>query len=109
MTITDRRVTLAVLVPRGRPTGVLSFAEAAARCGVHVTLVERLVRVGVLEPHPEHPSYLPPETTLRLRKMVRLNRDLGVNWEGAALIVELLERVEQLEDELAARRGKKMW
>lgn len=36
----------------------------------------------------------------RIRKALRLRRALGVNLAGAAVILELLERIENLEDEL---------
>jgi MerR HTH family regulatory protein len=37
--------------------------------------------------------------------MLRLHRDLGVDFTGAAIIVDLLERLERLEAELARWRG----
>lgn len=36
----------------------------------------------------------------RIRKALRLRRSLGVNLTGAAVILELLERIDTLEDEL---------
>jgi hypothetical protein len=37
--------------------------------------------------------------------MLRLHGDLGVNLVGAAIIVDLLERLDRLEVELARQRG----
>jgi hypothetical protein len=37
--------------------------------------------------------------------MLRLHADLGVNFTGAAIIVDLLERLESLEAELTRLRG----
>jgi len=34
-------------------------------------------------------------TAERLRRMLRLHRDLGVNFTGAAIIVDLVERLER--------------
>ncbi len=43
----------------------------------------------------------------RLRKALRLRRSLGVNLSGAAVILELLERIEALEDEIRAiKKGR---
>jgi hypothetical protein len=39
-------------------------------------------------------------------KFVRLQRDLGVNAEGAALIVELLDRIDALEQRLRHLEGR---
>ena len=41
----------------------------------------------------------------RLRKMLRLHSDLGVDLYGIAIILDLLERLESLESELGRRRG----
>jgi MerR HTH family regulatory protein len=38
-------------------------------------------------------------TATRLRRMLRLHRDLGVNITGAAIIVDLVERLEHRPDE----------
>ena len=40
----------------------------------------------------------------RIRKALRLRRSLGVNLTGAAVILELLEKIEDLEDELRVLR-----
>jgi hypothetical protein len=37
--------------------------------------------------------------------MLRLRADLGVNFTGAAIIVDLMERLERLDAELARLRG----
>jgi hypothetical protein len=37
--------------------------------------------------------------------MLRLHRDLGVTLVGAAIVVDLLERIDRLERELARTRG----
>jgi chaperone modulatory protein CbpM len=79
-----------------------SVEEIAIRCEVEVRFVEQLVRAGLL---PECDTLRgPPETTLRVRRIVRLQRDLGVNLEGVAVILDLLERIDDLERELARRR-----
>ena len=77
-----------------RPLGLQPPASAGAT---------RLARaLGLVEPTAagaEHDSRR--ATAGRLRRMLRLHRDLGVNLDGAAIIVDLLERLERLEAELA--------
>jgi hypothetical protein len=84
--------------------GLLSFEEVAGRCGVTVELVEELVRHGVVDVEAGPVRQVRAEVTLRIRTVARLQEDLGVNAAGAAVILELLERIEQLEDQLYHRR-----
>lgn len=79
---------------------LFSIEEIALRCEVQPAYVERLVRHGVIEPLPGHAGRFAPEVTLSVQKVVRLQRDLEVNLEGAALILELLDRIEALERRL---------
>ena len=79
-----------------RPTR-LTADELARRCGVPEAFVARLVRHGILEPETE--GYR-AEVTLRVQRVVRLRRDLGVNLPGAAVILDLLRRIEELERRL---------
>ena len=77
-----------------------SVHDIAVRCGVDVSFVDRLVQLGVISTYPGRERRFACEVTLRVGKFVRLQRDLGVNVEGAALVVELLDRIEQLESRL---------
>lgn len=77
-----------------------SLHELAVRCGVEPAFVERLVELGVISVHAEGERRFACEVTLRVGKFIRLQRDLGVNAEGAAIIVELLDRIEALEHRL---------
>ena len=47
----------------------------------------------------------PASCAARLRRMLRLHGDLGVNLTGAAIVVDLLERLDHLERELAQLRA----
>jgi hypothetical protein len=85
---------------------LFSFHEVAVRCGVEPRFVEQLVQLGVIEPDPSARDLLATEVTVRVSKLVRLQHDLGVNLEGAAVIVELLDRISELEAQLKALRGR---
>ncbi len=95
-----------LIVRPAAPAGFLTYQEVAERCDVQVGFIHRLVRVGVLEaPAGARPGCLRAEATLRVRQVVRLQEHLGVNLEGAAIILDLLERIEALENELAHYGG----
>ncbi len=77
----------------------------AREAGVRIALVHRYVAFGLLEPcggTSESPLFA-PSSAGRLAKAERLRRDLGLNYAGAVLALELLDRILELEDEL--RRG----
>lgn len=75
----------------------LSVARLCELCDGDSTLIEELVEEGVLEvTSPEEPRFA--GTALRRARLaVRLQRDLGVNTAGVAIVIDLLERIEMLE------------
>jgi hypothetical protein len=83
--------------PRGH---TLSLEEVAARCGLHPLLVDRFVALGLINPVDGESNRFAPECTLRLQRALRLRRDLGLSYNGAALVLELLDRIEALERRL---------
>ena len=82
----------------------LSADELAAAAGITRQRLDRLVRLGLVEPTASGASDFSAETAARLRRMVRLHADLGVSFVAASIIVELLERVERAEAALRAAR-----
>ncbi len=77
--------------------------ELAAAAGTSVATVARLIRLGLLEPAEGAAEYS-SATAARLRRMLRLHRDLGANMIGAAIILDLVERLERLQSEMTRRR-----
>jgi hypothetical protein len=53
--------------------------------------VRRLVSIGFFDPLP---------SAVQIRRAIRLRRDLGLNYAGALLACDLLDRIEQLEARL---------
>lgn len=98
---TSARASLRVSVVEATSSEVrLSSAALASAAGISVTRLTRLVRLGVVEPLGPGADEFTAREASRLRRMLRLRADLGVNLIGAAVIVDLLERVERLETEL---------
>ncbi len=85
----------------------LSLRELAVAAGISATQLARLVRLGLLEPEPDAPDRFSAATAARLRRMLRLRADLGVNLAGAAIIVDLMEALDRLDAELTRRRGQR--
>jgi chaperone modulatory protein CbpM len=83
----------------------ISAAALAASAGVSASTIERLVRLGMIESAEPGSDEFAAATALRLKRMLRLHDDLGVNLAGAAIIVDLLERLERLEDARIQSRG----
>jgi MerR family transcriptional regulator/heat shock protein HspR len=78
--------------------------QIAERCGVEQTFVRVLLEHGVIHVERREPLLMSQEVTLRINKVVRLQRDLGVNVPGVSVILELLERIDELERQVPRRR-----
>jgi len=76
----------------------LTLAELSRACAMHGEWVMELVEEGILEPQGgELGQWRFPGSALRRAQVVRnLQRDLGVNLSGAALVLDLLEELESL-------------
>lgn len=80
----------------------VTVVQLCRSCAIEFELVERLMAEGVIEPSRREGEtlYFPQHSVKRARIVVRLRSDLGLNLAGAALAVELLERIERLESRL---------
>ena len=82
----------------------VTIADLVLSCGVDIELIAQMVEYGILEASGDAPEAwrFHPGSLRRASVVVRLERDLGVNLAGAALALELLERIDQLESRLQA-------
>jgi chaperone modulatory protein CbpM len=76
-----------------------TFEEMCLACGASREVVIEMVAEGVIEPEGGSGEewLFHGETLVRARRAIRLVRDLRVNWPGAALALDLLERIERIE------------
>lgn len=81
---------------------IFMLAELCRSCGVEAEFIEALVEQGILEPAGQRGRHwcFPASSLRRTRVTLHLQRDLGVNLAGAALALDLLERIEALEARL---------
>lgn len=86
------------------------MAELCRSCGVEAEFIEALVDEGILEPSGTRGRHwcFPATSLQRTRITLHLQRDLGVNIAGAALTLDLLERIEKLETRLRAMSGSRL-
>jgi hypothetical protein len=75
----------------------------ARQAGVRIVHVRRYLQFGLFEPHPAAAPGTPrfdPGSAARVARAERLRRDLGLNYAGAVLVCELLDRISELEARL---------
>ncbi len=89
-----------VMITQRDTSVLLSVEEVAARSRLHPDLLHRFVTLGLIDPAEGFTDLFRPEVILKLQQILRLRRDLGVNYNAAGLVLHLLERIEELETEL---------
>lgn len=80
---------------------LISVERVAIITQTSVATIQSFIRLGVVE---SHGSMLRLEDTLRVMKIMRLRRDLGLNLVGAAMVLDLTEENHRLRSQLAALR-----
>jgi chaperone modulatory protein CbpM len=78
---------------------LVSIADLCRSCTVEIQTIATLVSEGILEPRGndvEHWQFS-VGSLRRVKTVIHLQRDLGVNLAGAALALDLLDRIAELE------------
>lgn len=80
----------------------LSLEELSQTCGVTVELVIEMTEYGIVEPIGSSRDVwrFRGISVRRARQADQLRRDLGVNWAGAALALDLLDELRQVRAQL---------
>ena len=77
----------------------VELTVVARQAGVKIVHVRRYLEFGLFEPHQAAAGETPrfdPSTAARVARAERLRRDLGLNYAGAVLACELLDRISEL-------------
>ena len=81
----------------------VELTVVARQDGLRIALARRCLAFGLFDPcagTSDAPLFA-PTCAARLAKAERLRRDLGLNYAGAVLACELLDRIGELEDRIA--------
>lgn len=81
----------------------MTLAELCQTCHAPAEVIIKLIDHGVITPHEGSSTRqwrFHRSTLIRADKALRLKRDLGVNFPGAALALELLDEIDELRAEL---------
>ncbi len=73
------------------------------RLDLHPDLIEALAGLGTVE---IDEGYISSADLRRIYKVMRLRRSLGVNLVGASVIAELMERIEEMDEEIKKLRKR---
>ena len=97
-------MTTARYVLTRRPA--LHVEELARRCGLHPEMVRRFVALGLLPCHPDAAGefWFDPSAPAVVARIQRLRSGLGLNYAAIGLVLDLLDRIEELE--WASRRRR---
>jgi chaperone modulatory protein CbpM len=92
-------VTYALIRARTASLDLDAFARAA---GLHPDLVRRLVALGLLEPERDGAGRyrFPPGQLAKVARIQRLRTGLSLNYAALGLVLDLLDRIADLEGAL---------
>jgi DNA-binding transcriptional MerR regulator len=87
---------------------VFTLDMLALRAGIHPAQVRQFVDFGLVQTIGRQDTVLLFEASIvpRLRAINRLRRDLGINLEGVAVVLDLLEKLRALQRENELLRWK---
>jgi chaperone modulatory protein CbpM len=79
----------------------ITLSELSRLCACHHSVIRRLFASGLIEPLSSGPvPRFDRSDVIRTRKALRLKHDLRLNVDAVALVMELLDRIDALEQRL---------
>ncbi len=88
-------------------TNLIATTDICTYHDVEYTFIKSLGEAGLVELKVVKKNTYIPETDLqKLEKMIRIYHELEINVAGIGAIVHLLERVEQMQEEMRVLRNK---
>ena len=88
---------------RNQPGDMLTVHDLACVTGLSERIIRRLITLEVIEPHQRTPEpSFRTEIVTYVRRVRRLHVELGVSWSSMPLVLDLLDRIEELETRLSS-------
>jgi chaperone modulatory protein CbpM len=88
-------------------TNLVATTDICTYHEVEYTFIRSLEEAGLVKLKVvNHITYIPESDLQKLEKMIRMHHELEINVAGIEAITHLLERVEQMQEELRVLRNK---
>jgi len=110
MTVGDRPTHEAARYPLARPL-LLSVEQFGHRSGLHPDLVQRFVALGLLRAQRDAAGrlWLGPDQVVAAARIQRLRAGLPLNYAAVGLVIDLLDRITELQTTLRTRQRSSRW
>jgi chaperone modulatory protein CbpM len=88
-------------------TNLIATTEICTYHNVEYTFISSLNEAGLLELEEiNHTTYITESELQKLEKMIRMHDELEINIAGIEAITHLLQRVEQMQEELRVLKNR---
>jgi DNA-binding transcriptional MerR regulator len=85
-------------------TAFVRMTEIAELCRVHPHIIHRFVHLGLIEPAGRDENsrewIFEQDVISLVRKIIRLRNELGINYAGIGVVLDLLSRIDRLEAQI---------
>ncbi|MFI4938296.1 MAG: chaperone modulator CbpM [Candidatus Berkiellales bacterium] len=82
-------------------TVTYSLVELCEICVVSEETITEIIEYGIVSPVEEAPNLAFNAQSLpRIKKAIRLQQDLAINWSGVSLVLELLDEITLLRQQI---------
>ncbi len=89
---------------------LIAATEFCAHYNVEYSFIHSLQQFGLIKvTHIQEDGFIPASELSKLEKLVRLHYEMDINLEGIEAITYLLEKVEQMQDEICTLRNRLSW
>ncbi len=88
-------------------TNLVATTDICTYHEVEYTFISSLSEAGLVELKVvNHTTYIPESELQKLEKMIRMHHELEINVAGIEAITHLLERIEQMQEEMRRLRNR---